>query len=126
MDKGIFEHYNEVRGASLELMSFYEWIGEIKRLHHEGQSLPAVPLIEAAFSLNEESFVEYERNSGMGMTYFDSARTHRELERAGIVAPAIDDELLRAYQDSMLSRDPELRELVVYKRSVKPANRRSA
>jgi len=126
MEGGVFERCNEVMGTSLELISHYEWIGEMRRLHYAGQSLPAVPLIEAAFSLDEASFYEYERNSGTGAIRFDCARTHRALERAGIMAPVLGDELLRMYVEGMFTRDAELQRLVGYEHSVRLKNRRTA
>ena len=43
----MFERCNAIAGTSLELLPHFDWIQQIKRLHHEGRSLPAVPLIEA-------------------------------------------------------------------------------
>jgi myxalamid-type nonribosomal peptide synthetase MxaA len=116
MAEGVFERCNEIAGTSLALKSWREWIAEIKRLHHEGKSLPAVPLVEFAFSMGEESFSEHQRRIGSGQTRFDCARTHRELERAGIAAPVLDDQLLMAHLESMLSRDAELRDYIAVKR----------
>jgi amino acid adenylation domain-containing protein/FkbH-like protein/thioester reductase-like protein len=113
MIEGVFERCNEIADTSLELMPFYDWICEIKRLHHEGWSLPVVPLVEFAFCLDEKSFREHQRGvrSATNM-HFDCIRTHRELERAGIVAPVLGDDLLRTCVESMLSSDAELRELL--------------
>jgi amino acid adenylation domain-containing protein/thioester reductase-like protein len=124
--EGVFERCNELGDVSLELLSYYDWIGQIKQLHYGGQSLPAVPLIEAAFSMDEASFEEYERNIGTGTTRFDCSQTHRELERAGIVATAFNDELLGVYLEGMVSRDAELREWSSHQRTVRLKNRRSA
>jgi amino acid adenylation domain-containing protein/thioester reductase-like protein len=109
---GVFERFNEVLGTALELMPFAEWISEIKRLHREGLSLPVVPLIDV---------YSYEGSSRSASTRFDCARTHRELERAGIVAPALSDALLRVSVEGMFARDPELRQA----RSARVAERRS-
>ena len=38
-------------------------------------------------------------------------RTHRELEQAGIATPVVDSELLMKCLESMVSREPELRQL---------------
>jgi thioester reductase-like protein len=38
----LFQWCNEVAGMSLKLVSYYDWISLMKRLHHEGRSLPVV------------------------------------------------------------------------------------
>jgi thioester reductase-like protein len=116
MTVGVYERCNEIAELSLELMPFYEWICEVKRLHNEGRSLPAVPLIEFAFSMDKESFDENQRHTiGSGQARFDFARTHRELEHGGIVAPVMNDALLKVFLDGMFSRDAELREWTTLK-----------
>jgi hypothetical protein len=110
MSDGVFERCNAIAGTSLELLSAYEWICEMKRLHHTGRSLPAVPLIEFAFSMDQETFYQHQNSQGRSGIRFDCARTHAELESAGIVAPILNDDLLRVYLQGMFSRDDELRE----------------
>lgn len=110
---GLFERCNEILRTSLDLLPYYEWVCEVKRLHHEGQSLPIVPLIEGTFSMDEESLYENQRHILSSNVHFDCSETHRELENAGIVAPAIDDELLKTCIESMLSRDADLRQRMV-------------
>jgi amino acid adenylation domain-containing protein/thioester reductase-like protein len=107
MADGLFERCNELVGTSLKLMSEYEWICEIKRLHYQGQSLPAVPLIEFAFSMDERSFYEHQCRTDSRRLAFDCGRTYQELEQAGIVAPTLDDKLLKLYLKNILSR-PEI------------------
>lgn len=107
---GLFERCNEVLGTALELKSYYGWVREIKRLHEAGQSLPAVPVLGSAFSMDEESFTKYQRSQS-GHVNLDCARTHQELECAGIVAPVLDDELLKVSLEDMYSRDADLREV---------------
>jgi myxalamid-type nonribosomal peptide synthetase MxaA len=111
MDAGIFECCNSVAGVSLELMPFYEWIREIERLQ-QCKSLPVTPLIEFAFSMDRESFNEQQRAAEMARIHIDSSRTHRELESAGIVAPALNCDLLKAHVESMLLRDSEVQRAV--------------
>jgi amino acid adenylation domain-containing protein/thioester reductase-like protein len=110
MVEGIFERCNEIAATSLKLVSFYEWICEVKRLHHAGRSLPAVPLIEFAFSMDERDFHEHMRHVGSANVRFTCARTHKELERAGIPAPELNDDLLRVYLANIYSRDGALRQ----------------
>jgi amino acid adenylation domain-containing protein/thioester reductase-like protein len=105
--EGAFECCNELAGTALELLPHHEWIGRIKGLYEQGVQLPAVPLIEWAFSLDRHAFEEHERaNRG---PRFDCHRTQRELERAGIVAPIWNDDLLLLCVDDMLRRDVDLR-----------------
>jgi hypothetical protein len=109
MPSGVFERCNAIMGTSLELMSMYEWIGQIKSLHQAGKSLPIVPLIEVAFSMDEKSFHEYWRRGQEENVRFECARTLNELECAGVIAPVFSDELLKRTVESMLSRDAEFR-----------------
>lgn len=106
---GVFERCNEVAGTNLQLLPFYDWISEAKRLHGEGFSLPAVPLIESAFSLEEQAFYEFQARLDRRHIHFDCARTTRQLEDAGIIAPVLDDTLLTAYVTYTLRTDSELR-----------------
>jgi len=105
----VFEQCNAVAGTSLELLSLYDWICEIKRLHHAGHSLPAVPLVEYAFSLTEEAFRAEQNRVRNASIRVDCSRTHRHLERAGVAMPSLDDDLLRECVECMLSRDHDLR-----------------
>jgi thioester reductase-like protein len=106
---GVFERCNESLGTSLELVSHYEWIGEIKRLHEQGISLPVVPLIEYAFSMDEPSFLEHQRRLQATRAQVDCSRTHLQLQRLGIVAPVVDDALFGTCVESMCQRDEGLR-----------------
>lgn len=107
---GIFERCNEVARTSFKIIPLYDWICEVRRIYHEGRSLPVLPLVQYAFSMDEGSFYEHERRIQSARTRFDCSRTHQELKHAGIVAPVLDDDLLRKCVESMLSRDEELRE----------------
>jgi hypothetical protein len=123
--KGVFERCNEILETSLELRSFAEWKYEMKRLHTDGYSLPAMPLIESAFSTDEGSISEHEDGTGSERTRFDCTRTHNELEKAGIVAPMFNDDLLRVFVEDMISRDEAARACLKKKQS-KLAKRRFA
>jgi amino acid adenylation domain-containing protein/thioester reductase-like protein len=113
---GLFERCNAVAGTSLELLPYYAWICEMKRLHLRGWSLPAVPLIEYAFSMNEASFDDRQDRLRDMQLHVDCSRTCEELEQAGIVAPFLDDDLLRSCLESMCARDPDLRGTIVLDR----------
>lgn len=112
MTEGLFELCNAIANTSLKLMSFYHWIREMRRLHLAGRTLPAVPLIEYAFSMDEVSFREQQRATESTKLRFDCARTHRELEEYSIVAPVLEDGLLRLCLDRMFSMDSELRQVM--------------
>jgi len=102
--RDVFERCNTVAGTSLQLLPFYEWIGEIKKLHHHGRTLPAVPLIDFAFSMNEAAFDADQGRLNDAKTRFDCAQTERELKAAGIVIPGVSDELLSRCVKGMLSK----------------------
>lgn len=108
MRQGVYECLNDVTDMSLEILPIYDWILEIKRLHGRGISLPVVPLAEYAFSMDEQTFVEHQRQIQNHQIKFDAALTHAELERANIVAPALNDHLLRLCVGRMLVEDSQL------------------
>lgn len=107
---GLFERYNEIAGTSFEIRPHYDWICEIKRRHYEGRSLPVVPLVEFAFSMDESSFHDHQRQIQSGSIQFDCSQTSLELDRAGIVTPILSDELLKVCLESMIARDWELQD----------------
>jgi amino acid adenylation domain-containing protein/thioester reductase-like protein len=107
--RGLFERCNDVAGTSLQLIPHFEWICEMRRLHKEGWLLPAIPLIEFAFGMNQASFDEYLENLRLNSVLIRSSRTQRELDEAGVDASAFDDSLLRKCVHDLFERDPELR-----------------
>jgi amino acid adenylation domain-containing protein/thioester reductase-like protein len=113
----LFEQCNDIAETSLELVSRYEWISAIKRLHYAGRSLPVVPLVEFAFPMSEAEFHDHQRKIESARTRFDCARTNRELENAGFVVPRWNADLLRTYLGSMLSKDEELKRCAAEKQS---------
>lgn len=110
-DEGVFERFNDVSGMPLQLKSYYDWICEIKRLHYAGWSLPAVPLIEFAFSLDRETFEAHQRDLQASRVHVDSTRTQKQLEAAGIATSAPDDELIKLWYEDMLARDMDVRDV---------------
>jgi len=110
MNEGVFERCNEALGTELELLPMYEWIGRLKQLHQKGHSLPAVPLIEYAFAMDEASFNRFQQRIQNPNIRFDCSQTQYQLERAGIHAPVLDDALLGTCVQSMLNRDNDLQE----------------
>jgi len=95
--ENVFERCNAVAGTSLKLLPLYDWICQLKLLHKEGRTLPAVPLIEFAFSMEESSFNEEQRRLSSSIPHFDCARTERELARGGLFTPEFTDKLLSQY-----------------------------
>lgn len=108
MRQGIFEYLNEGMGLSLKIVPFYDWIREIQYLHAQGHSLPVVPLVDFAFSMDAQAFEEYLQRTERQRIEFDAALTHAELARAGIAAPALDDRLLRLCVERMVAEDEQL------------------
>jgi myxalamid-type nonribosomal peptide synthetase MxaA len=108
---GIFERFNTVT-QTLRLLSFYEWVQELKRLNSLGTTLPAVPLMEFAFSMDETAFREWHRLN-VGRVSFDCSRTQRELDDHGVSLPSIDEDFFRRQIVNMTSTDGDLRYLIV-------------
>lgn len=105
---GIFERCNQIMNLSLEIVPLFEWIRAIKWLCEKGLAMPVAPLIEFAFSMDEQTFHDY--RARRQRLDFAARRTHEQLERAGIVAPVLDDHLLGLCLERMLAEDPELLE----------------
>jgi amino acid adenylation domain-containing protein/thioester reductase-like protein len=101
----VFERCNAVTDSSLELLPFYEWVCQVKRLHNEGRTLPVVPLIEFAFSMDEASFNKHQRRQNASAVHFDSAWTQKELRAAGFVIPEFSDVVLARCVENMLSSE---------------------
>lgn len=112
MIEDVFGRCNEVAGTSLELLPYYDWICEMKRLHRQGRVLPIVPLIEFAFSMDEESFYERHSRFRSHRTHIDCARTNRALGKIGDESPKFNDDVLRLCVEYMCSTDPDLREVI--------------
>ena len=100
--ESVFERCNQLTGVSLTLLPFYEWLSAIKQLHLQGHTLPAVPLLEHLFSMDEDSIMERERSTTRAQIRSDCTATSRELERGGIMLAALDDAALEAYIERLL------------------------
>jgi len=107
---GVFETVNEVAETSMDLMSHFDWICRMRRLHESGWSLPAVALIQYAFSLNEQQFLDHQKFSAMSSLRIDCEQTYRELELAGVPVAVVNRDLMRLHVQYMLSADREVRE----------------
>jgi hypothetical protein len=81
-----------------------------------------MPLIETAFSEDEQLFYEHQGDIAAFRTHFDCTRTHKELEEAGIAAPVFDDAMLALCLTSMQARDEEVHALAA---TSKRENRRA-
>jgi thioester reductase-like protein len=106
----VFRRCNEIAGTSLKLVPYGKWISEVRRLHLHGKSLPAVPLIQGMFSMGGEEAMALEWSGSLsdGLR-IECQETHRELERAGVVAPVLNDELLLRCVEGMYMFDDDLR-----------------
>ena len=107
--KGVFERCNEVVGASLDLISLPEWIGEIRRRHDRGETLPVMPLVEFVSSMDGSTLDNY--FAPKERIQFDCHRTHRELEEGGILLPELDDGYMRRFLRNMILTDTEVRKV---------------
>jgi amino acid adenylation domain-containing protein/thioester reductase-like protein len=108
--ESVFERCNEIAGTMLELLPYYDWVMRIKRHHQQGRSLPVVPLIEFAFSLDRQAFARCQTTAAR--LRFDCSRTLEELAHVGIRAPVLDDELLLKALADMVARDDDLQTLM--------------
>lgn len=117
-DEDVFERCNKVLGLSLQLKPYYQWICEIKRLHQAGLSLPVLPLVEFAFSLDEESFNQRMRSRRSREMYVDCTKTLQELKTAGIDVPTMTDQLLRRCVETILAEDEELKRITMQRVSL--------
>lgn len=122
--EGLFEQCNVAVQKRLELLSYYDWICEMRRLHLDGKSMPVVPLIEFAFEMDETAFNEHQRGARSGIR-FDCAQTHDKLARGGIVVPEFGGGLLSLTIEDMLRRDVDLRGSAVVKTASRVAHRAS-
>jgi len=105
----VFDRCNELAGTSLELLSMYQWVQQVKRLHEQGRSLPVLPLVEPAFALDEVTFEQQQQLIYCPDLSYDCSVTYRELLEGRIVAPVLDDELLIACLRDMCLRDNDVR-----------------
>jgi hypothetical protein len=106
----LFERCNQAAGTDLKLLPLRQWIETMRCLHKRGCSLPVLPLIEFAFSLDESAFSEWERQvRGVGIE-FDCSQTQRELEAANIRSPVLTNKMVGTCVAAMLSMDAELRQ----------------
>jgi len=104
----IFERCNTFLSDPMRLLSFTAWIAEIRKLHLAGVSLPIVPLVQAAFSMDAASLRMCQPDLNSPRVEFDCSRTEQELGRAGITPFEFDDDQLRLCLEDMMIRDPEL------------------
>lgn len=105
---GLFEACNQVLGTSLDLLPYYDWICELKRLHEAGYALPAVPLMQYAFAMDRATFENHLRTRATANIRIDDTLTRQQLEIAGIRAPALDHRLLEQTLLDMMQRDIDL------------------
>jgi myxalamid-type nonribosomal peptide synthetase MxaA len=105
---GLFEYCNLLLKAPLRLMTFYDWIQGLKRLHRAGHSLPITPLLEFTFSMRREEFAEYLRLSKANSVWASCQETCRELAKLGIGPPPPYQDSIAPCLEHMAERKPEL------------------
>ena len=108
-DNGIFERCNDLAGTGLRLLPTDEWINEMRRLSALNVAVPAMPILDIAFPERNGSRHDNGSVSQTGTIQYSCARTHEELESAGIIAPRVDDDLLSTYIERIFAMNAELR-----------------
>jgi thioester reductase-like protein len=101
----IFERCNELLEKPLKLLQPMDWVAEVKRLHGEGWSLPAMPLLDLAFPLSQQGDAGYAGDTQSARIRIDCTRTTGELAGGGITVPAITNDQLRVFLEWMLTKD---------------------
>ena len=101
--RDLFERYNTILETPLQLLPFYEWVDQVKRLHNQGRMLPAVPLIESTFSMNETELDAEQRRLSSSDPRVECARTEQELRQGGILMPEFTNDLFSRYFESVRS-----------------------
>jgi thioester reductase-like protein len=109
--RDIFERVNDVAGLSLKLVSPFEWIAEIRKLHLKGCSLPIVPLVQFGFSMGERDFNRTWATEMAPAVQVESSQTLDELEQGGITLPPLDEGMLRTYVLATLSEELKAHEV---------------
>ncbi|WP_161811434.1 non-ribosomal peptide synthetase [Steroidobacter agaridevorans] len=125
MADGVYEAIGDLADRSLQLLPLYDWICEVKRLHHQGRSLPVVPLVEFAFSMDRTAFDRYQLGLQHASVQMDCSSTLQELRTAGIELPRLDRDLIRTCVQSMLTRDGDLSEIAECGDVLPPSRRRA-
>lgn len=116
MLSNVFERCNEVADTGLELLSFFDWIAEIKRLRDRGRLLSALPVVDFAFSMTEQELTDRQASAEARSVRRDCARTHRELDDVGVPMQVDNNALLRRCVEDMCFRDAEVREAIQARR----------
>ena len=101
---GTFERCHEMGYGPLRLLDFPEWVGEMRRLHLNGNTLPIVPLIEHLFSMGAERIQKEQVRSEARQPRIQCARTYGELLLGEIFPPVFDERLLRKYLRNLAAR----------------------
>jgi len=100
MPHGLFECINKLLAEPLKLLEFSDWKREMKKLHSEGLSLPVLPLLDV---------YNYEIGLQSPKVRYESSKTRRQLDYAGIPVLEVGDTELKLLIEAMFERDKELR-----------------
>lgn len=89
--------------STIKPMSLYNWIKHVKSLHLQGQTLPSVPFVAYAFSMDQKSFEDYQVNAAQKCTLYNWGKTQEELKLLGLTIPIFDHEMIRLALNYILS-----------------------
>jgi amino acid adenylation domain-containing protein/thioester reductase-like protein len=101
-----FERLNMSGAVRLKLVPFYEWTREVKRRYEQGEALPIVPLIEHLFSMNAETFEEYQKRVRSEGVIHSCEETYEQLRKLGLAPAAVDDAALVAAARRIIRTEP--------------------
>ena len=90
----IHDSFQENVNAAFEPISTFDWIKEVKSMHMNEETLPAVPFVEHAFSMDEISFEESLESSENESVVFNSIKTQSQLQLMGLEFPKFDQDLV--------------------------------
>lgn len=103
MEINICECLDDKLKSTIKPMSLYNWIKHIKSLHLKGQTLPVVPFVEYAFSMDEKSFEDFQLNAKQKCSLYKWEATQEKLKLLGLITPVFNDEMVRLTLDYILT-----------------------
>jgi amino acid adenylation domain-containing protein/thioester reductase-like protein len=107
--KELFERSNQCDITRLQLISYREWIHEMRSLFYAGKTLPILPLIEHLFCLSAVELNGYLGRVSQVLPQIDSSRTIAKLRSLGVGGPPVlDDSSVCSVITDMLIRDSDL------------------
>lgn len=105
LEINICECFDEKLKSTIKAVSLFNWIKHIKSLHLQGQTLPSVPFVAYAFSMDQKSFEDYHVNATQKCILYNWKKTQDELKLLGIIAPNFDHRMVRLALNHILAGD---------------------